>query len=230
MKNWTTWIPLLTAILISICANLFPIFMAFVLEADGWKGAGFVLYLFILPASIVLIVVGLILSLIISSKRKDGTMNTSTEQIYEKVPKARLEEPNPIDYPGYGRLAFFGLWIIAILSASFIAVLLAPSMAFTAGVDSQVDALGTVFGMIGTAIAGFPRLRNLGYTKTSSAFQSFLFLVPVVALVVYIPCIAYPTGYKDHKTLDTPARIIRGILIALIIIIVALIAIAFIAA
>ena len=73
------------------------------------------------------------------------------------------------------------------------------------------------FGMIGTAIAGFPRLPNLGCTKTSSAFWSLLFFVPVVMLLVYIPCIAYPIGYKDHKTFDMPARIIRAIVVALII-------------
>ena len=156
-------------------------------------------------------------------------MNTSAEQIYEKVPQARLEEPNPIDYPGYGRLAFCVLGIIAGVSGGLIAELLGPSMGFFAGVDpeleaAQLDALSMVLGVTITAIIGFPRLRNLGYTKTSSAFQSFLFLVPIVALVVYIPCIAYPTGYKDHKTFDTPARIMRGILIALIIGMIALIA------
>ena len=76
MKNWTTWIPLLTAILISICANLFPIFMAFVLKADGWAGAGWVLYFFLLPASLGLIVVGLILSLIIFFVRQRADQQT----------------------------------------------------------------------------------------------------------------------------------------------------------
>ena len=74
LKNWTTWIPLLIAILISICANLFPVFMDVILEADGWAGAGWALYarflFFILPASLGLIVVGLLLSLIIFFVRR----------------------------------------------------------------------------------------------------------------------------------------------------------------
>tara|TARA_B100000405_G_C16689359_1_gene412315 strand:- start:1227 stop:1475 length:249 start_codon:yes stop_codon:yes gene_type:complete len=76
MKNWTTWIPLLIAILISICANLYPILMAFVIEADGWVQAGWVLYFFLLPASLALIVVGWVLSLIIFFVRRRADQKT----------------------------------------------------------------------------------------------------------------------------------------------------------
>lgn len=76
MKNWTTWIPLLIAILISICANLYPIFMAFVIEEDGWVQTGWVLYFFLLPASLGLIVVGWILSLIIFFVRRQADQKT----------------------------------------------------------------------------------------------------------------------------------------------------------
>ncbi len=76
MKNWTTWIPLLIAILISICANLYPILMAFVIEADGWVQGGWVLYFFLLPASLALIVVGWVLSLIIFFVRRRADQKT----------------------------------------------------------------------------------------------------------------------------------------------------------
>jgi len=60
MNRWT---PLLISILIVIIINAFPLVMAFVIEKEGWVQGGWAFYFYIIPASIIILLVGLIVSL-----------------------------------------------------------------------------------------------------------------------------------------------------------------------
>lgn len=45
-------------------------------------------------------------------------------------------------------------------------------------------------------------------------------MVPLLNIFVGIRCIAYPEGYEDHKTLDTPAKVIIGIFVGLLVLVI----------
>ena len=58
------WLPTLIALLICIALNAFPLIMAFVLNVEGWAQTGFVLYIFLIPASALIMLIGLIISIV----------------------------------------------------------------------------------------------------------------------------------------------------------------------
>ena len=58
------WRPTLLALLICIALNAFPLIMAFVLNVEGWDQTGWVLYILLIPASAIIMLIGLITSII----------------------------------------------------------------------------------------------------------------------------------------------------------------------
>ncbi len=78
--------------------------------------------------------------------------------------------------------------------------------------------LSTVpFGFIvAIALAGILvlyRLKNIGRNEA----WAMLIIIPIANLFVTIPCLILPEGYDDTKKLDTAAKIIVGILIAMVV-------------
>ena len=63
LRDMNTWTPLIAAIVITVILNAFPLIMAFVLRVEGWAQAGWALYFFIVPFSLILLLIGLITSL-----------------------------------------------------------------------------------------------------------------------------------------------------------------------
>ncbi len=59
------WIALCICIALALGINLFPWFMAFVVNSEKWKMVGWAYYFFTFPIGIALVVVGLILALIL---------------------------------------------------------------------------------------------------------------------------------------------------------------------
>ena len=58
------WRPTLIALIICIALNAFPLIMAFVLNVEGWDQTGWALYILFIPASAIIMLIGLIISII----------------------------------------------------------------------------------------------------------------------------------------------------------------------
>ena len=69
MKTWT---PLIVSVLLALVINAFPVFMAFVVRAEGWAQAGWAYYFLTIPAAIVLLLLGLVISLVVFFRRRRG--------------------------------------------------------------------------------------------------------------------------------------------------------------
>lgn len=152
-------------------------------------------------------------------KKTEALTNTPNKLNLDKPPKTNISAPithrpantehNPYsaprsatapsrsstadkEYPGFGRLIYFGLYILLI----FIAI---------------IPIIGIIITIIGLVYIIAQRLRNVGY----SAWLTILLIVPLANMVLGIICIAAPEGYADHKKLDTPGRIIAGLFLGL---------------
>lgn len=106
----------------------------------------------------------------------------------------------PENYPGIGRLAFFGsIILIGILSNALAAA-----------------SRSAIAGMLVMVLALFPshsRLKNIGRNPN----WCFLIIVPILSLFITIPCLVLPAGYQYHRKLDTPAKIIAILCVAFLI-------------
>ncbi len=65
-----TWTPLVVSVVLAVGINLFPIFMAFVVRAEGFVQAGWAFYFFLVPAAVVLLLLGLVISLVLWFRRR----------------------------------------------------------------------------------------------------------------------------------------------------------------
>ena len=110
------------------------------------------------------------------------------------------------EYPGLRRLPYF-LYSVG-LNIAFSAII--ATVAFVA--ESAVGMTNLV--LIGPLIAVsvyliVQRLRNLG----ASGWWAIGMFVPLLNIWVGIKTTAFPEGYDDHKTLDTAAKVIIGLLV-----------------
>ena len=65
-----SWVPFVAALVITVVINAFPAFMAFVIGNDEWMQFGWVVYFYSIPFSLVLLIVGALISLILSYRRR----------------------------------------------------------------------------------------------------------------------------------------------------------------
>jgi uncharacterized membrane protein YhaH (DUF805 family) len=109
------------------------------------------------------------------------------------------EAATAVTSEGIGRLGFL-IWIIGI--AVLVGILKEDSWGsgFTA-----LLSIGLVL------IPASLRLRNIGRNPR----LCFLLLVPIIGLLVTIPCLVLPADYQKHRKLDLPAKIIGGGLLVL---------------
>ncbi|MCY0967120.1 hypothetical protein [Parathalassolituus penaei] len=69
MKTWT---PFKLATLLAVLINAFPLLMAFVVQADGWKETGWVMYMLLIPAGLGLMLLGFITSMVMFFRRRNA--------------------------------------------------------------------------------------------------------------------------------------------------------------
>lgn len=126
----------------------------------------------------------------------------------------------PMQYPGYGRLRYF-LTNLAI-TVVFYAVVFAVAFA---SLSSSGGAGGGDMGMPNPVVillfillvvvvsfyVIYQRVKNLGM----SGWALLWTLVPFMNLWIGWRMFACPAGYENHRTLDTSAKVISGILIGL---------------
>lgn len=122
-----------------------------------------------------------------------------------------------IRYPGYGRLRYFltnlGITVVfyAILAVMFFAVFNSSG--------GQGAGTGFVLGfvllsgimMVVSLYVAYQRVKNLGM----SGWALLWTLVPFMNLWIGWRMFACPAGYDAHRTLDTPAKVISGIVVGL---------------
>jgi len=121
----------------------------------------------------------------------------------------------PVEYPGYGRLRYFLTNLI--ITVVFYAVMFALAIALLSASDGM--GVGAGVGILVVAlivmVAGFyvayHRVKNLGM----SGWALLWTLVPFMNMWIGWRMFACPAGYEDHRTLDTPAKVISGIIVGL---------------
>lgn len=64
-----TWTPLLAAVVLAILLNAAPVLLAFMVNAPGWREGGWAYYFLTLPAGVVIVAMGLIISWILHRRR-----------------------------------------------------------------------------------------------------------------------------------------------------------------
>ncbi len=128
-----------------------------------------------------------------------------------------VERPDaPLEYPGYGRLKYITVSIVATIvfyGLLFVGIIGAASTGdFSGGVMALGFALFLIFGVFGIHIA-VRRLQNLGMSG-----WAFLWLfVPVMTIWISWRMMVCPAGYEDHRTLDTAGKVLTGLFVGFII-------------
>lgn len=133
-------------------------------------------------------------------------------------------------YGGIGRLAYFGLSIlvgIVGVMGNVLISLVVSQAAVSQTTSIPVISMAIVGGLgllnlIGWVTIGVLRLKNLGM----NGFWVLGLFVPILNLAIAILLIAAPEGYADHKTLDTPGKLIVGIHLGLFVLVLILVAVA----
>lgn len=126
-------------------------------------------------------------------------------------------------YGGIRRLPYFGFTFLA---AIIYQVVVVGIVAALGGGGNGNGNGGIVLGVTIVALLAYlgvlfyiagQRLINIG----SSPWWCLGLMVPLLNIFVGIRCLICPEGYSDHKTLDTPAKVILGLAIAMIVLAVA---------
>ncbi len=118
-------------------------------------------------------------------------------------------------FGGIGRLAYFGYsFLNSLLSNVLTIAVVAALPAEAAPVAFIIPALSFVAGIVVVVL----RLKNLGY----NGWWVLGLIVPILNLVVAIRLVAAPEGYAVHKTLDTPGKVIVGLVIGAFLLVMAI--------
>ncbi len=129
-----------------------------------------------------------------------------------QTPQTQSHDPVQVvgDYPGIKRLPYF----LLVLGISF-------GLAFLMGIVGAIIGSNETFGVMywttqvvvmGVSIfLGVRRLQNIG----TSGWWILLSIVPLVNMIVGIALLALPTGYADHRQMDTAGKVVIGIMIGL---------------
>ncbi|MBN2285886.1 MAG: DUF805 domain-containing protein [Tissierellales bacterium] len=129
---------------------------------------------------------------------------TVSEEINSGNTYATMPTKNIRHYSGVGRLFYF----IVIFGSILVLGMLSP-------VSDEYDQVGLPIGIfvIHIVITAL-RLQNIG----RSPALSLLLFVPILNLVVTVPCFFAPEGYADTKQLDTVGKVIISLILALFLI------------
>lgn len=119
----------------------------------------------------------------------------------------------PLEYPGIGRLAYFGLQFV--LTIVLYAVLFLVIMG--AGAVESIEAvipgflILMVIGLVGGLFIAVKRVQNIGMSGWAVLWS----LVPIISIWISWRMIACPAGYEHHRQLDTAGKVISGLMIGL---------------
>lgn len=102
----------------------------------------------------------------------------------------------PAKAPGIHRLAFVAWFFVIIVFGAFLNVI----------TDSALG--GIVAGLL-LLVPASKRLANIG----RHPMWCLLLLVPVIGLIVSLPCLILPESYQYHRKLDLAAKIWLGIIL-----------------
>lgn len=116
----------------------------------------------------------------------------------------------PKEYGGIGRLVYIG----GLIGLNIVLGLMGVGVVFLLGPESlaAVIVLVRIGGFVLSLALMAQRLINIG----TNPWWVLGMLVPILNLLIGVRALICPEGYADHKTLDTPAKIIVGILLAFI--------------
>lgn len=131
---------------------------------------------------------------------------------FEETPAADFV-PNK-EYPGIGRLAYFG-WSV-LFGIAFQLLLFIVDQAGLINSPESAIAIGgglLLLNFICSVTIIVLRLQNMGM----NGFWVLGLIVPILNLVIAVRLIAAPAGYADHKQLDTPGKILVGLMIGLMV-------------
>ena len=117
-------------------------------------------------------------------------------------------------YDGIGRLAYFLRSVALQVVSGFALGTLAALEASDFGIGAVVGYFLMLAGMFYIAVL---RLRNQG----ASSWWALGLGVPLLNIYVGLRLLAYPEGYADHRTFDTPAKVIIGLFLAVVLISIA---------
>ena len=130
-----------------------------------------------------------------------------------------VEPITQMAYGGIGRLAYFGYSILnSIVSNLLVLALGAVLPPEAVAVALIVPVLSFVAGIVIAVL----RLKNMGY----SGWWVLGLIVPILNLIVAVKLIAAPEGYAVNKTLDTPGKVIVGLMLGLIVLVFAVVLVA----
>ncbi len=129
---------------------------------------------------------------------------------------SRAARPDmPLEYPGIGRLAYVlfamvsGIVLYGILFVTILA-------AFKTGRGAGL-ALGTLFIVLlffATSLyLGAKRVSNLGMSGWAVLWS----FVPFMNIWIHWRMLACPAGYENHRTLDTPGKVVTGLWIGVLV-------------
>lgn len=120
-------------------------------------------------------------------------------------PGSDIGTPPPSrQYEGVTRLPYFG----AVIGVAMLNAVAAAIVGSQQQVGFVVSALLFGLGLWAASL----RLRNIG----ASPWWALGLVVPALNIAVGVVCLALPTGFRDHRKLDTAAKIVIALLAALL--------------
>jgi hypothetical protein len=127
----------------------------------------------------------------------------------------RASRPSmPLEYPGFGRLAYFlssmgvGIVFYAILVVIIFTAFRADS---GGGMAAGVLLVAAMFAGV-FLFLGVKRVTNLGM----SGWAVLWAFVPIMNVWIHWRMMACPAGYEEHRTLDTAGKVISGLWIGML--------------
>ncbi|MEM7405853.1 MAG: hypothetical protein AAF458_11210 [Pseudomonadota bacterium] len=113
--------------------------------------------------------------------------------------------PSPArDYEGVTRLPYFG----AVVGVAMLNAVAAAIVGSQEQVGFVVSALLFGLGLWAASL----RLRNIG----TSPWWALGLVVPALNIAIAVVCLALPPGFRDHRKLDTAAKVVIALLVALL--------------
>lgn len=123
------------------------------------------------------------------------------EQSVYSAPEAELATVDAGEYPGLDRLQYF-LYSMGIGIANMVLTMMLMDSPLSMVV--MLAAIGASVWII------VQRLHNVGM----NGWWTLAFIVPLLNIYVGLVCLAFPPGYKTHRTFDTAAKVLIGLFIA----------------
>ena len=117
----------------------------------------------------------------------------------------------PLEYPGIGRLAYFGLQFalaIVVYAILFLVILGSGSVNSFEGVIPGF-LLVMVFGVTAGIFIGVKRVQNLGMSSWAILWN----FVPIISVWISWRMFACPAGYEQHRQLDTAGKVLTWLLV-----------------